>query len=102
MRKKLYEIIDTNNTGNKLNKVYNSIMLIFIILSLIPLAFKENTSTFILIDKICVGVFIVDYFLRLVTADFYYNEKSYISFVKYPFSFFAIIDLITILSALTI
>lgn len=47
-------------------------------------------------------IFIVDYFLRWVTADYKYNKKSLISFIRYPFGFFAIIDIISILPSISI
>ena len=43
---------------------------------------------------------IIDYVLRLITADFKFNSKSATSFLKYPFSPMAIIDLISILPSL--
>ena len=47
-----------------------------------------------IIDKISVGIFIVDYILRWSTADFLFKKKSPISFLKYPFTVMAIIDLV--------
>ena len=49
-----------------------------------------------------VVVFVIDYILRLITADYKYNDKSVSVFLKYPFSFMAIIDLIAILPSITI
>ena len=51
---------------------------------------------------ITVTVFIIDYFLRWIKADYKFKKKSIASFVKYPFSVMAIIDLISILPSLTI
>jgi len=45
-------------------------MMCVIILSLIPLAFKKANTAFVIIDKIAVVIFIADYVLRLMTADF--------------------------------
>lgn len=42
------------------------------------------------------------YLLRLLTADYKFNQNGMISFIKYPFSAMAIIDLISILPSLTI
>ena len=76
-------------------------MAICIICSLIPLAFKEETHLLQLMDRITVTVFIIDYILRLFTADYKYNQGA-VSFIKYPFSPMAIIDLVSILPSLTI
>lgn len=97
MRKKIYEIIENGNENKKLHNLYNSIMIIAIVLSLVPLAFKEDMLAFKIIDYVCAIVFIVDYVLRLITADYKYNKNNFISFVKYPFSFYAIVDLLSIL-----
>ncbi|MEA4815437.1 MAG: ion transporter [Lachnospiraceae bacterium] len=40
--------------------------------------------------------------LRFCTSDFKYGKKSISSFLRYPFSFMAIIDLISILPSITI
>ena len=76
-------------------------MMVTIIVSIIPLAMKsENVATF-WIDKITVAIFIVDYILRFVIADFK-MKKGKASFALYPFTFMAIIDLISILPSLSI
>lgn len=76
--------------------------MVVIFASLIPLAFKNTLLLFQIIDKVAVSIFIIDYFFRLITADYKYGKKSISSFVRYPFSFLAIIDLISILPSLTI
>lgn len=81
---------------------YNRFMLICIIASIIPLCFKENYAIFLWIDRITVTIFIADYLFRWFTADIKYGEKSIIAFLKYPFSFFAIVDMLSILPSLTV
>lgn len=46
-------------------------------------------------------LFIVDYVLRLITADYKLKDHSTISFVKYPFTPWAIIDLVSILPTIS-
>lgn len=77
-------------------------MIVVIILSLIPLAFKAENIFFTVLDKVSVSVFIVDYFLRWITADYKFKKASPVSFIKYPFSPMAIMDLLSILPSLTI
>ncbi len=100
MRKKIYEVIATDNI-NKINDAYDIIMIISIIASIVPLAFKQTNIFFVYVDYVTVAVFIVDYVLRLLTAD-YKLKKSALSFFLYPFTPMAIIDLISILPSLTI
>jgi len=96
--KKLYSIIEKSNTSSKLNEIYNVLMMIVIILSLVPLAFKNENIILILIDRITVTVFIIDYILRWITASIKFNTKK--AFIYYPITPFAIIDILSILPSL--
>lgn len=100
-RKRIYEVIEASKDGDKLSSIYDSFILITVIVSLIPLAFKEQTPLFIAIDKITVTVFIIDYLLRWSTADYKLGRKEATSFVKYPFTPMAIVDLLSILPSIT-
>jgi voltage-gated potassium channel len=71
-------------------------MMATIVVSIFPLAFKETNALFQWMDYITVGIFIVDYILRLITADLKLN-KSVASFFLYPLTPMAIIDLVAIL-----
>ena len=102
MRKRIYEIIEVSKDNDILSKIYDSFMMIIIILSLVPLAFKQSNSAFDLIDKISAIIFIIDYIFRWSTADLKYNDKTIKSFVKYPFSLIAVIDLVSILPSITV
>jgi voltage-gated potassium channel len=99
MRRAIYDIIETGEKHPALNKAYSVFMLCSIAVSIIPLLFKEITPAMIKLDSIIVWVFIADYVLRLITADLKY-EMGFKSFIKYPFSAIAIIDLLSILPSL--
>ena len=101
MRRRIYQIIEKGSPDDKLSILYDRFMLLCITASIIPLCFKQSTPLFWWMDKITVCVFIVDYILRWCTADFKMLGKRRVSFLKYPFTPFAIIDLVTILSSLT-
>ncbi len=102
MRKRIFEIIEMGKENDVTSKIYDIFMLIVIILSLIPLTFKNLNKTLIIIDQVTVLFFIIDYILRLITADFKYMDKSTKSFIKYPFSFMAIIDFLSIIPSFAI
>ena len=102
MRKRIYEIIEKAEDEDKLSHAYDISMILIIILSLVPLLFKQETTTLKIIDKITVSVFIVDYLLRWITADYRFDKKGLISFIRYPFSFMAIVDFISILPSLSV
>lgn len=101
MRKRLYEIIETAQENDRASNIYDVFMLVVITASLIPLAFKTETLLFWWIDKISVLIFIIDYFLRIITADLKVN-KGWKSFLIYPFTPLAILDLVCILPSLNI
>ena len=96
-RKNIYDVINTDNDGIA-SRLYSAAMLVFIVMSLIPLAFREETKVFTVFDKVSVSVFVVDYVLRWLTADYAMPEKKHWqAFLVYPFTPFAIIDLLSIL-----
>ena len=101
MRKRLFEIIETASENDKLSNIYDVFMMIVIVASLIPLAFKSENSVFFWIDKIAVVIFIIDYLLRIITAD-YKIKKKVVSFLIYPFTPMAILDLLCILPSLNL
>jgi len=47
-------------------------------------------------------VFIIDYILRWITADYKLEKREILSFIRYPFTPMALIDLLSILPSLTI
>lgn len=100
MRKKIYDLVKVSD-GWIWSTVYDYFMIITITASLIPLVFKENPPVFLLIDKICLVIFIVDFILRELTADYKFNRHHWISFVRYPFRLLSVIDLMAIFALLT-
>lgn len=101
MRKKIFEIIEPSHKKNTLSSIYDAFMILVILVSIIPLCFKHISNVLIYSNRICLVIFIVDYFLRWLTADYKYN-KSWLSFLLYPFGIFAIIDIISILPSIYI
>lgn len=101
MRQRIYEIIEQGHYGDKASIVYDIFMLIAITASITPLMFVEETMVFRIIEVITVSFFILDYCLRWITSDFRLNKGGW-SFVLYPLTGWAIIDLLSILPCLSI
>lgn len=101
-RRRIFEIIEKDDGDDLASHVYDISMIVVIILSLLPLAFKNDTVLFRVIDKCAVVIFIIDYLLRWITADIKFQNHSIFSFIRYPFSGMAIIDLLSILPSLTV
>ena len=102
MRKRLFEVIEASKDGDTLSSIYDTVILITVIVSLVPLAFKDQTSVFSAIDKVSVSIFIVDYLLRWSTADYKFGRNGLVPFIRYPFTFMAIVDLVSILPSITL
>ena len=75
---------------------YGRVMTVLIVASLVPLCFKDSNPALEVVEYVCVVVFILDYLARWVTADLKLG-KGALSFVIYPFTPMAIIDLLSIL-----
>lgn len=101
MRRRIFEIIEIGDAEDKLSIAYDRIMMIIIFISIIPLFFKQSNSLFYWIDIVTVAIFAFDYILRWITADMKLSQSNIIAFIRYPFTFFALIDIISILPVLT-
>lgn len=102
MRKRIFEIIEVSKENDRISMAYDILMMCAIVISIVPLAFKTTNGFFFLTDILTAILFIIDYLLRLATADYKLGKKSISSFIRYPFTPWAIIDLISILPALSI
>lgn len=79
------------------SRVYDSIMLVAIIVGILPLVFREQLTIFVFFDLFSGFCFVVDYILRWVTADLSSKQNRVVAFILYPFTPMAIIDLLSIL-----
>lgn len=93
MRQTIYEIIDSKDNDSTVGKCYNAFMILTISFSLLPLTVKTDSEWKYNIDNITSLLFLIDYLLRFCTADFHLN-KGKLSFLYYPFTPLAIIDLL--------
>lgn len=101
-RDRIYHIVEVGNDSFAC-KIYEVAMLFFIVISIIPLAFREENLWFVWFDKVSVSVFIVDYLLRWMTADMKMpNRPKWQAFLLYPFTLFAIIDLLSIIPSILV
>lgn len=100
MRKRIFEIIEVANEGDRASTVYDSCMMVIIVASLVPLAFKETNTVFNAIDMFTACVFVLDYALRFLTADLKL-KKGAASFFLYPITPMALVDLMAILPSFT-
>ena len=71
-------------------------MIVTIFVSLLPLAVKDAIPFWIWTERITTLIFVIDYVFRWTTADLKLG-KGVSSFLIYPFSAMAVIDLLSIL-----
>lgn len=101
MRQEIFEIIELDKNDNLISKVYDRIMQVAIVVSIIPLMFRGNNVIFTTIESVVTILFVADYLLRWLTADLRSKKRGISAFVLYPFTLIAIIDLLTILPVIS-
>ena len=100
IRQRIYDIVELKEVNSLASRLYNQFMLILVVISMLPLAFKEDYAIFAITDIVVVSVFIVDYLLNWLTADIRFCQRGIWPFIRYPFSLPGIVDMLSILPAL--
>jgi voltage-gated potassium channel len=91
MRRKLHALISSG--------WYSAGMVVCIVVSIVPLAFRSEPAAFRVTEAICTAVFVFDYVARWITADL--DDSGRYPFARYPFRPMAVIDLVSILPSVT-
>lgn len=97
-RETLHRIINKSEQPHILKKPYNILLFVIIIVSVIPIFYKDKFGVLSFLEYISAYFFLLDYILRFITAD-YSIGKGKKSFLIYPFTFWSIINLISIIAA---
>lgn len=100
MRKRIYQIIELSSGEDMASRVYDTIMFISILACLIPMMFRRSHAIFTYLDWVVTVVFLIDYILRIWTADLKLPKMKKWAFLVYPFTPLALIDLISIIPTL--
>jgi len=101
MRKRIYYVLEKGRVGGFFDTAYESLMMVAILVSIIPLMTHNDCPLFHIIELVTVTIFIIDYILHWITAD-YRLKKGPVSFLLYPFTGWAILDLLSILPAVSL
>lgn len=102
-KKRVFEIINKAEDGDRLSKIFDCLIMTLIILSILSIILESFQSlatrfrpVFRGFEYVTIIVFSIEYILRIWTADLLYpNEKH--PRIKYIKSFMAVIDLLAIL-----
>ncbi len=95
MREKIYRTVHIYE-GNIASIIYKYFMISVIVASFIPLTFKKELPFFVVIESVCLFIYMVDYILRWITADYKFGNNLKSSFIRYPFRLISVIDLMSI------
>lgn len=95
-RKWISDLVEPRKDGS-FSQVYDYIMIVAIIMGTVPLLFREQIRLFWYFDIISGIIYLVDYILRWITCDLRSNKPKWKSFLLYPFTPMAILDLLSIL-----
>lgn len=103
IKKRVFEIINKAEDGDRASQIFDWSIMALIALSIISIILESFAgiyerwhSVFQVFEVITVVVFTAEYFLRIWTADLLYPESKHPR-LKYIFSVMAIIDLLAIL-----
>lgn len=97
LRKYVFRLVEPRNKDFYASQIYDVVMLVMIVIGIFPLMFRTQYEIFWYFDLISGVCFIVDYILRWITADYNFKRSKLVSFIIYPFTPMAIIDLLSIL-----
>ena len=107
MRTRIYEIVSRPKRGDNASCLYDLFIVIVAILSVVPVLFHsenlESNAKYVLsiIDVVTVYILCFDYLLNWMTFDIAQGKRgNWKEFLKYPFTFEAIINLLSILPTL--
>ncbi|WP_290236039.1 ion transporter [Bacteroides acidifaciens] len=101
IQQQIYNLINRDRKGMWTSRIYDWYMLMMIIASIVPLMFIEDYPIFRVIEIVTVTAFIIDYILRWFTSSIQL-KKGWSSYLLYPFTPMAIIDLLSILPGLNL
>lgn len=101
LREKIYDLINRDRKGMLASRIYDWCMLVMIFASIAPLMFIESYPIFKVIEVVTVVAFVIDYLLRWSVSNIQL-KKGWTSYLIYPFTPMAIIDLLSILPGLNL
>lgn len=100
-QEKIKVLINKDYKNDLPSKIYDWYMLAMIILSIVPLMFIDDYPIFPVTEVVTVIAFIIDYLLRWYISPLQLNS-GWVSYIKYPFTGMALIDLLSILPGLNL
>ena len=102
VKKRIYEVIEVSNIGDKSSRAYDIVITAAVIVGLLPMTLKGESQYTRIIEAFTSLLFFVDYCVRVYTADYkmgYQSAKAYIAYIMTPL---AILDLLSIVPVISL
>ena len=102
MRERMNSLIQKAEPHDKYSKIYDYYIVLVAVCSLIPLTFKNGSEipALNMMDNITVYLLFLDYIMRWICYDFASKKKGIKAFLLYPFTGYAIVDMLSMLPSL--
>ena len=102
MRERISQIVEKAAAGDRVSHVYDIIVSVAALVSMVPLMFKEQNGVLETIDTVTVYILFLDYILRWMSHDFIsrWFRGRRTALVVYPVTPLALIDLVSLLPSL--
>ena len=104
VRKRIFEIIQIGSRSDIPSFLFDALLITIVILNILSLILESfeqlafMTGVFNVIDIVSIVFFMIEYFLRIITADYLYpGEKKNVAVRKFVSSLDGVIELLTIL-----
>ena len=104
VRKRIFEIIQIGSRSDIPSFLFDALLITIVILNILSLILESfeqlafMTGVFNVIDIVSIVFFMIEYFLRIITADYLYpGEKKNVAVWKFVSSLDGVIELLTIL-----
>lgn len=101
LQQQIFNLVNRDRHGMWASRIYDWYMLVMILASIVPLMFINDYPIFKVIEVVTVVAFIIDYVFRWFTANILL-KRGWASYLIYPFTPMAIIDLLSILPGLNL
>ncbi len=109
MRSRMFQIVQRARRGDRVSRAYDIFVVFVACASIVPTLFRADAlsetwqQVISTIDIVSVYILAFDYILRWLTHDLREGRpRDWKAFVRYPFTFSAIIDLLAILPSLNV
>lgn len=99
-KKRIYEIVEASKEKDTASLAYDIMMLVAVVVGVLPLTMKGENIHTKWIDAVTLILFLIDYGLRVYTADYKMGVKSYKAYIAYALTPMALVDLLSVLPGL--